>query len=160
MIFFNLTFLLLFSLVPISLLSSEPVVRPVRSTQDSRDGSPTVEVRAQEGCKAVIADIDEYESALYYEFPGSRDVCTIQVKKEKERRSFPISNTQIISCASHSLPKESKLEKMVASTPTVPKVLSESTERFNFLSNELATVKEMVTKLLNQSKDNSENPSK
>lgn len=154
MIFFNFAFLFLFSLVPISLLSSEPLVRPVKSTQDSRDVSPTLEVRAP------TAKTDEYESFMYYEYPGSKDVSMVSLKKQNDRRSVPILNTQISPSIPRSLPEESKLEKMVASAP-VNQALSQSTERFDLLRNEIAVLKELVIRLVNQqSKGNPENPTK
>ena len=136
MTFLNLTFLFLFSLVPISLLSSEPLVRPVRSTQDSRDASPAMEVRVKEG--QIPTAKDEYESVMSYDFPRWGEVRIIQVIKENNRRSFPPSNTQVTSSTSHSLPEESKLEKMVASAPA-NQVLSQSTEKLNSIKTFLET---------------------
>ncbi len=136
MTFFNYILLFLFSLVPIHLFASErneSRQTALSSVQNSRHTSPAVEVRVLES--RIAANNEEYESVMYFEFPGSREVTMMRVRKQEDRRSLPSSSEPyaipMAPSASHSLPNESKLEKIVSNTPE-PTALSQSTEKLNY----------------------------
>ena len=154
MLFLNIIFLFLLSVVPIHLLASESPLQKTLSRQQSRNGSPVVELR-------LSTAQEEYTSVLYYDFPGSKNVTLM-----RERRSLPIQcepnveqNDATISPAnSTSLPEESKLDKMMNSSISVN--LSQSTERFNIIKQELDALKALVTSISQRLPMTRENPSK
>lgn len=152
MTFFNLIFLFLFSLIPLSVVSQQPP-----SVNHSRDTSPVVTIRAPN---------------LWYEFPGSRNVycedpgiivstaIPVPTKRSSlgsERHLIQMPTEITTEVKSVSLPDESRLAQITALTSN--QNLSQSTERFNLLREEIAGLREILLKCLTQLKGNPENPS-
>lgn len=149
MTFLNLLFLFLFSLLPIHLVASEPqAAHKIRSIQASRNSSPVVEVRA---------DSEEFESVMFYDYPNCKDVHIMRVRKSLPSRAS--STCEPVKSVAHSLPDESKLAQ------TKGKSLSESTERFDLLKQQIDSLKhashlrELLTTISQKLQLSSENPS-
>ncbi len=158
MLFLNIFFIFLFSLAPLHLSAGEPP-----HIQSSRNSSPVVKV----------AVLDKKVAVLNYEYPGSNHVYVTYVPCQGSeshetgygRHSVPSpipaleANISLASeSKSSSLTDQSKLDAI--RTVSNGEVLSQSTERFNFLKDELASLKQLVVQLSQKLPISPENPSK